>query len=86
MATGYELAVITIVLLGGVYIFGGRGSILGVVISTFIIGYVFYGLILINVQTVVTTMIIGVILIIALLIPKFSEIISTIRRRSIIKP
>ena len=85
MATGQELAVITIVLLGGVYIFGGRGSILGVVISAFVIGYVFYGLLLINMQTVVITMIIGAILIIALLIPRFSEIISNVRRKRIIK-
>lgn len=85
MATGNELAVITIVLLGGVHIFGGRGSILGVVISTFVIGYVFYGLSIINIQTVVISIVIGLILIVALLIPRFSEIISNIRRKRIFK-
>jgi len=35
---GFELQVVTIVLLGGVSIFGGRGTILGVVLAAFIYG------------------------------------------------
>jgi rhamnose transport system permease protein len=40
IGTGFELKVITIVLLGGVSIFGGRGTIIGVVLA----GFLFAGL------------------------------------------
>ena len=36
-ALGFELYVVTVVLLGGVNIFGGRGSLLGVVLAIFIV-------------------------------------------------
>src|SRR6202007_586334 len=36
--TGLELFVVTIVLLGGVSIFGGRGTIIGVVIAVAVLG------------------------------------------------
>src|SRR5947207_4457949 len=36
-AVGFELYVVTVVLLGGVNIFGGRGSLLGVVLAIFIV-------------------------------------------------
>jgi rhamnose transport system permease protein len=36
IGTGFELQVITVVLLGGVSIFGGRGTILGVVLAAFV--------------------------------------------------
>ena len=38
------------VVLGGVYIYGGSGSILGVVISIFILGMLSFGLGLLNVS------------------------------------
>ena len=37
IAQGFELDIITIVLLGGVSIFGGRGSMLGVFLSILVI-------------------------------------------------
>ena len=73
IAQGNEMAVITIVLLGGVYIFGGRGSILGVVISAFMLGYVHYGLSILNIQEQVIRIVTGGLLIVALLIPTISE-------------
>jgi rhamnose transport system permease protein len=69
IATGYELKVITIVVLGGVAIFGGKGSILGVTIATFIVGYLSYGLSIINIQSPIINIFIGLILIITLLVP-----------------
>lgn len=69
IGTGYEFEVITIVILGGVTISGGRGSILGVILSVFIIGYIHYGLMLINVREEIITIILGLILIITLVIP-----------------
>jgi rhamnose transport system permease protein len=38
IAIGFELQVVTIVLLGGVSIFGGRGTILGVALAAFVYG------------------------------------------------
>ncbi|TIO90878.1 MAG: ABC transporter permease, partial [Mesorhizobium sp.] len=38
IAQGYELEAITMVVLGGVSILGGAGSILGVVLAAFIMG------------------------------------------------
>ena len=49
IAQGYELEVITMVVLGGVSILGGAGSILGVVLAAFIMGLVTFGLGLLNV-------------------------------------
>lgn len=73
IAQGNEMAVITIVLLGGVYIFGGRGSIIGVVIAALMLGYVHYGLSLLNIQEQVIRIFTGGLLIIALLIPTIAE-------------
>jgi rhamnose transport system permease protein len=72
IAQGNEMAVITICLLGGVYIFGGKGSIIGVVIAALMIGYVHYGLSIINIQEQVIRIVTGGLLIIALLIPTIS--------------
>lgn len=73
IAMGNEMTVITIALLGGVYIFGGRGTILGVVISALILGYMYYGLSILNVQAQVIRIATGGVLITALLIPTFME-------------
>jgi len=73
IAQGNEMAVITIVLLGGVYIFGGKGSIIGVVIAALMLGYVHYGLSLMNIQEQVIRIFTGGLLIIALLIPTITE-------------
>jgi rhamnose transport system permease protein len=73
IAMGNEMEIITIALLGGVYIFGGRGTILGVVISAFILGYIHYGLSILNIQEQVIRIATGGVLIVALLIPTFAE-------------
>ena len=44
IAQGWELEVITMVVLGGVSILGGAGSIIGVVLAAFIMGLVTFGL------------------------------------------
>src|SRR6185437_12738037 len=53
IAQGYELEAITMVVLGGVNILGGSGSIVGVVIAAFIVGLVTFGLGLLNVPGIV---------------------------------
>ncbi|QCX33945.1 ABC transporter permease [Caloramator sp. E03] len=71
VANGYELDVIAMVVLGGVSTSGGKGNILGTVISIFIIGFLKYGLGLINVPAQVILIIIGLLLIFAVMIPNF---------------
>jgi rhamnose transport system permease protein len=63
LATGFELDIITIVLLGGVSIFGGTGSMIGVFTSILIVLNLRNGLGLANVEANTQTGIIGVILI-----------------------
>lgn len=69
IARGWELEVITMVVLGGVNILGGSGSIQGVVIAAFIMGLVTFGLGLLNVPGIVMSIIIGALLIGVIALP-----------------
>jgi rhamnose transport system permease protein len=69
IALGWELDVVTIVVLGGVSILGGAGSILGVVIAAFIMGLVTFGLGLLNVPGIVMSIFIGTLLIVVIALP-----------------
>ena len=70
IAYGWELEIITTVVLGGVAITGGKGSIFGVIISIFIIGFLKFGMGLINVPGKVMTIIIGLLLVLAIMLPE----------------
>jgi rhamnose transport system permease protein len=63
IATGWELEVITMVILGGISIDGGQGSIIGVVLSALLIGCVTFGLSLLNVPGIVLAIVTGCLLI-----------------------
>jgi rhamnose transport system permease protein len=63
IATGWELEVITMVILGGISIDGGQGSIVGVVLSALLIGCVTFGLSLLNVPGIVLAIVTGCLLI-----------------------
>ena len=78
IATGWELEVITMVVLGGVAILGGVGSIPGVVIAAFIMGLVTFGLALLNIPGIVISIFIGALLIGIIALP---VIIGHIRAR-----
>ncbi|MFS2324832.1 ABC transporter permease [Brucella sp. H1_1004] len=69
IAQGWELEIITMVVLGGVSILGGAGSIIGVVISAFVMGLVTFGLGLLNVPGIVMSIFIGLLLIITISLP-----------------
>jgi rhamnose transport system permease protein len=69
IAQGYELEAITMVVLGGVSILGGAGSIVGVVLAAFIMGLVTFGLGLLNVPGIVMSIFIGLLLIIVIALP-----------------
>ncbi len=69
IAQGYELEVITMVVLGGVSILGGSGSITGVVLAAIIMGLVTFGLGLLNVPGIVMSIVIGLLLITVIALP-----------------
>ena len=65
IGTGYEFAVITAVVLGGVSLGGGRGSLYGVLLGILIIGTLRYGLEITGVHSFYQTIAEGVILLAA---------------------
>jgi rhamnose transport system permease protein len=73
IASGYELEAIAMVALGGVSTAGGKGRMIGAVIAVFIIGLLRYGLGMINVSAQIQMIIIGLLLIIAVMIPNLKR-------------
>jgi rhamnose transport system permease protein len=69
IAEGFELEAITMVVLGGVNILGGSGSIIGVVLAALIMGLVTFGLGLLNVPGIVMSIFIGALLIVVIALP-----------------
>jgi rhamnose transport system permease protein len=69
IALGWELEIITMVILGGVSIAGGTGSILGVVLAVLILGFSTLALSLINVPGIVISVLLGLLLIFAIAAP-----------------
>ena len=69
IAQGWELEIVTMVILGGVSISGGSGTILGVVLSVMVLGLTTFGLSLVNVPGIVISILIGILLIIAISAP-----------------
>jgi len=84
-ATGTELEVITMVLLGGVSIFGGKGSLFGVLLAILIVLNLRNGMGLLNITGEIQTGVIGVLLIISVLGPNIWRGIreAWIRRRAV---
>lgn len=72
IASAYEMDAIAMVVLGGVSTSGGKGRFIGAIISIFIIGFLRYGLGLINVSSQVMLIIIGALLIGAVMIPNLN--------------
>jgi rhamnose transport system permease protein len=70
IAMGWELEIVTMVVLGGVNILGGSGSIPGVVIAAFVMGLVTFGLGLLNVPGIVMSIVIGALLIGVIALPR----------------
>ena len=82
-AVGFELEVVTVVLLGGVDIFGGRGSLPGVVLATFIVAILQNILGLKNISGDIQSLAIGLLLILSVLGPNLARRIQVVvaRRR-----
>jgi rhamnose transport system permease protein len=77
-ALGFELDIITMVLLGGVSIFGGKGTMVGVFLSILIILNLRNGMALMNITGHVQTGVIGTLLIASVLLP---NIVGDLRAR-----
>jgi rhamnose transport system permease protein len=83
LALGFELDIITMVLLGGVSIFGGSGSIFGVLLSILIVLNLRNGMSLANITGHIQTGVIGVLLILSVLIPNAVQYVRSLRNRRI---
>ena len=70
IAFGWELEIVTMVVLGGVSILGGSGTIPGVVIAAFVMGMVTFGFGLLNVPGIVMSIFIGLLLIAVIALPR----------------
>lgn len=80
-AFGFELDIITMVLLGGVSIFGGKGSMVGVFLSILIILNLRNGMGLLNITGHVQTGVIGILLITSVLLPNLLGDVRSRRRK-----
>lgn len=70
---GFELDIITMVLLGGVSIFGGTGTIFGVLLAILLILNLRNGMGLLNISGNAQTGVIGVLLIMSVLVPNIAS-------------
>ena len=70
IAMGWELDAITMVILGGVAIQGGRGSIVGTMLAVLLLGLFTFAMGMANVTGIVMSMVIGALLIVSMVLPK----------------
>ena len=69
IAQGWELEIISMVILGGVSVWGGKGSIPGVVLAALVFGLITFGLGLMNVPGIVMSIFVGTLLILVVAVP-----------------
>ncbi|GAB4520663.1 MAG: ABC transporter permease [Anaerolineae bacterium] len=72
-AEGFELDIVTIVLLGGVSIFGGKGTMIGVGLSILLVLNIRNGMNLATLTGHIQTSVIGVLLILSVLVPNLAQ-------------
>jgi rhamnose transport system permease protein len=82
IASGWELDVITTVVLGGVAITGGKGNVPGAIIAIFLLGYLKFGMSVLNVPGKVMNIITGVLLVVAILLPRAVE---SLKQRALLR-
>ncbi len=87
LALGWELDAVTIVILGGVAIEGGRGSIAGTLLAAVLLGSFTFALGMLNVSGIVMSMIVGGLLILSMVLPKLwsGKWPKALRRREALK-
>lgn len=69
----YELDVIAAVVVGGTSLFGGRGSVVGTFIGSLLIGVLRNGLNLLNVESYVQQIVVGVVILLAVMIDQMKK-------------
>jgi rhamnose transport system permease protein len=79
--TGLELFVVTVVLLGGISIFGGRGTIIGVVIAAAVLGCLQTALTADQVPAQDQNIVVGVLLVASVIVPNAAELYRRARVR-----
>ena len=85
-AFGFELDIITMVLLGGVSVFGGKGTMAGVVLSILIVLNLRNGMALTNITGHIQTAVIGILLIMSVLGPNLLERAQALRKPKLVLP
>jgi ribose/xylose/arabinose/galactoside ABC-type transport system permease subunit len=70
---GYELIVIAAVVIGGTSLFGGEGSVLGTLVGTLLIGVLYSGLAINNVNPYYQPIIIGVIVVLSVYLDQLAK-------------
>jgi len=81
-AEGFELDIITMVLLGGVSIFGGSGTMLGVLLSVLLVLNIRNGMIIAGITGNTQTGVVGLLLILSVLVPNLvGDVRERLRRR-----
>jgi rhamnose transport system permease protein len=78
-ADGAILFVVTAVVLGGVDINGGKGTVLGVVLALFLLGTIRNGMGLANIAGPIQTVVLGALLTLGVLLPALSAATSRVR-------
>jgi len=80
IALGWELEIVTMVVLGGISILGGSGTVPGVVLAAIIMGLVTFGFGLMNVPGIVMSIFIGLLLIAVIALPVLGRRLLRARR------
>jgi rhamnose transport system permease protein len=79
IANGFELDIITMVLLGGISIFGGSGTIVGTVLAILIVLNLRNGMALANMTGHIQTGVLGVLLILSVMVPHLKALVGKVR-------
>jgi rhamnose transport system permease protein len=79
--TGLELDVVTVVLFGGISIFGGKGTIVGVMMAVCVLGGLQSAMTLINVSAQAQEVVTGCLLIVSVVLPNSGATIGQLRAR-----
>jgi len=65
VGTAYELWAIAAAVIGGTSLFGGEGSVFGVILGAAIMGVMINGMVLLNISSYLQNVILGIVLVIA---------------------